>query len=180
MRGSQGRVERDVLGDLALPAIAVREQALLVVIELLARLGGEFEIRAFDDGVDGAGFLAKATIDALHHIDIVARGSARSIIASRAGFNGDCLRWANCLAKLARDAAFLAVRITTQGMFATKAWRDRAFFERIIERRFRLEEVAHGQHEAGQELRQKQAFGCAIESHRFLISSRRLPVRRTG
>src|SRR5262249_29515731 len=113
-------------------------------------------------------------------IDIVARGSARSIIASRAGFNGDCLRWANCLAKLARDAAFLAVRITTQGMFATKAWRDRAFLERIIERRFRLEEVAHGQHEAGQELRQKQAFGGAFEHHRFLISSPRWPVRRPG
>src|SRR4029078_8402604 len=76
------RVERDVLGDLALPAIAVREQALRVVIELLARLRCGFNIRARHDGVDGAGFLAKAAIDALHHIDIVARGSARSIIAS--------------------------------------------------------------------------------------------------
>ena len=32
---SMGRVERNVLRDLALPAVAVREQALLVVVELL-------------------------------------------------------------------------------------------------------------------------------------------------
>jgi hypothetical protein len=31
-----GRVERDILGDLALPAVAVREQAFLVVVEFLA------------------------------------------------------------------------------------------------------------------------------------------------
>src|SRR4029079_14473157 len=69
------RIERPGLRDLALPAVAVREQALLVVTELLARLGGEFEIRAFHDGVDRAGFLAQAAIDALHHVDVVARGA---------------------------------------------------------------------------------------------------------
>src|SRR5262245_24193502 len=37
------RVECQVLGDRALPAVAVRKQPLLVVIELLARLGGELE-----------------------------------------------------------------------------------------------------------------------------------------
>jgi hypothetical protein len=52
------RVLRDVLGDLALPAIAVHEQAFLIVIKLLARFGGEFEIRSLDDGIDRAGFLA--------------------------------------------------------------------------------------------------------------------------
>src|SRR6476469_1138814 len=46
------RVERDVGGYLALPAVAVGEQALLVVIELLARLGGEFEVRPLHDGID--------------------------------------------------------------------------------------------------------------------------------
>src|SRR6476659_4593677 len=49
------RIERDVLGDLALPAIAVRKQALLVEIELLARLRGELEVRSFHDGVDRNG-----------------------------------------------------------------------------------------------------------------------------
>src|SRR4051794_11545454 len=70
------RIERDVLGDLALPAVAVRKQALLVEVELLARLGGELEVRAFDDGVHRAGLLAKAAVDAFDHIDVVARGAA--------------------------------------------------------------------------------------------------------
>ena len=76
-----GRVERQVLGDLALPAVAVREQPLLVVVELLARLGGELEVRALDDGVHRAGLLAEAAIDALRHVDVVARGAARAVVA---------------------------------------------------------------------------------------------------
>src|SRR5258708_37413273 len=103
------RVEGEILGDLALPAVAVREQALLVVVELLARLGGEFEIGALDDGVDRAGLLAQAAIDALHHVDVVARRAARSVVAARAGLDRDRLGRADRLAELAGDAAFLAV-----------------------------------------------------------------------
>src|SRR5688572_4831864 len=62
------RVEREVLGDLALPAVAVREQPLLVVVKLLARLGGELEVGPLDNGIDRAGLLAEAAIDALHHV----------------------------------------------------------------------------------------------------------------
>src|SRR5690349_18389864 len=40
-RSPVGRVERDVLRDLRLPPLAVREELVLVVEELLARLGGE-------------------------------------------------------------------------------------------------------------------------------------------
>ena len=43
-------VERDVAGDGALPAVTVRQQALLVEIHFLARLGREFEIRSLNDG----------------------------------------------------------------------------------------------------------------------------------
>src|ERR1700738_1238180 len=49
---SIGCVEREVLRDLPLPAIAVREQAFLVVVELFACLGRELEVRSQDDGVD--------------------------------------------------------------------------------------------------------------------------------
>src|ERR1700689_650300 len=49
-----GSVEGEVLGELGFPAVAVREQLGLVVEQLLAGLGGELEIRAFDDGVDRA------------------------------------------------------------------------------------------------------------------------------
>src|SRR5205814_8309025 len=97
------RIERDVLGDLAFPAVAVREQALLVVIELLARLGGELEVRPLDDRIDRAGFLAQPAIDALHHVDVVARGAPRAIVAARAGLDGDRLRRTDRLAQLAGD-----------------------------------------------------------------------------
>jgi hypothetical protein len=36
------RIERKIASDLALPAVAVLEEAILVVVELLARLDGEF------------------------------------------------------------------------------------------------------------------------------------------
>src|SRR5580658_8973064 len=42
-------VELEVAGDLPLPAVAVREQPLLVVVELLAGLDGELDVRSLDD-----------------------------------------------------------------------------------------------------------------------------------
>src|SRR5881398_2760598 len=48
------RVEFDRLGDLALPAVAIGEQLCLVIVQLLASLGREFEVRPLDDGVHGA------------------------------------------------------------------------------------------------------------------------------
>src|SRR5262245_28289302 len=105
------RVERDVLGDLALPAVPIREQALLVVVELLARLGRELEIRSLDDRIDRARFLAEPAIDALHHVDVITGGAARAVVAARAGLDGDRLRRADRLAEFAGDAALLAVRI---------------------------------------------------------------------
>src|SRR3569833_472164 len=102
-------VERDVLGDLAFPTVAVRQQTLLVVVKLLARLRREFEVRPFDDGIDRARLLAEPAIDALHHVDVVARGAPRAVVAARPRLDGDGLRRAHRLAQLARDAALLAV-----------------------------------------------------------------------
>src|SRR5687768_14350113 len=101
------RVGGKVGRDLALPPIAVREQFLLVVVQLGARLRRELEIGALDDGIDRAGLLAHAAVDALDHVDVVARGAPRAVRA-RLGFDDDRLRRADRLAQLARDAAFLA------------------------------------------------------------------------
>src|ERR1041385_9497184 len=120
-----GRVEGAVLGDRALPAVAVREQALLVVVELLARLGGELEVRPLDDGVDRAGLLAHAAVDALHHVDVVAGGAAGAVVAARAGLDGDRLGRTDRLAQLAGDAALLAVRVAAQRVLAAEARRAR-------------------------------------------------------
>src|SRR5271168_1986560 len=105
------RVERDVARQLPLPAIAVGQQSLLVVVKLFARLGREFEIRSFADRVDRTGFLAHAAIDALDHVDVVASGAPGAVVASRSRLDRDRLRRADRLAQLTGDAALLAVGI---------------------------------------------------------------------
>src|SRR3954463_259978 len=111
------RVGAEIGRDGALPPVAVLEQLLLGEIQLFAGLGGKFEIRALDDGIDRAGFLAEAAVDALHHVDVVAHRAARTIVLARASFDGDGLGWANCLAQLARYAALFAIGIAAQCMF---------------------------------------------------------------
>src|SRR5687768_12547866 len=102
------RVGVDVGGKLGFPALAVREQLLLVVEELLSGLGRELEVRALDDRIDRAGFLAETAIDALGHVDVVA-GRAAAAVAARLGLDGDGLGRADRLAELAGDAALFAV-----------------------------------------------------------------------
>ena len=55
---SNRHVELERSGDFPLPAIAIGEEMLLVVVEFLARLGRKFEVGPFHDGVDGTRFLA--------------------------------------------------------------------------------------------------------------------------
>src|SRR6516225_2453445 len=166
-----GRIERDVVGDLALPAVAVREQALLVEVELLARLGRELEVRSFDDGVDRAGLLAKSAIDAFDHVDVVARGAARAVVAARPRLYGDGLRRTDRLAQLAGDAALLAVRIAAQRMLAAKARGELSLLERIIECWLRLEEIAKAEHECRHELLEEQRAGGLIQFHAAILSA---------
>src|SRR5262245_45641410 len=82
-------IESDILGDLALPAVAVGKQPLLIEVELLASLGRKLEIGTFDNGVDGTGLLAKSAVDAFDHVDVVACGSTRTVVAARSRLDGD-------------------------------------------------------------------------------------------
>src|SRR5688572_2553570 len=68
-----------------------------------------------DDGVHRAGFFTETAVDALEQVDVVTRGAARTV-RRHVGLDGDGQRRAHRLAELARDAAFLAVRITAQRM----------------------------------------------------------------
>src|SRR5579863_9432150 len=101
------RLKFQVAGDLSFPPVAVIEQLFLVVEELLAGLGREFEIRPLDDRIDRAGLLAEAAIDALGHVDVVARGAAAAV-GARLRLDGDGERGTHGLAELAGDAALLA------------------------------------------------------------------------
>src|SRR6185437_10658538 len=143
------RIHRDVARQLALPARAVLQQPVFVVEQFLAGLGRELEIRPLDNGVHWAGFLAKAAIDALRHIDVVAGCAPGAVVAPRARFDGDGLRRADRLAQLAGDAALLAVGITPQRMFASEAWRQRRLLVRIIQRQLRHEHITYANSESG-------------------------------
>ena len=69
-----------------LPLVSVGQQLLLVVEQLDARLGGVLKVRALDNGVDRTRLLAEAAVDALGHVDVVARCAARAVLA-RLGFD---------------------------------------------------------------------------------------------
>src|SRR5262249_21742827 len=152
----------DTPGDLGLPAVTVRQQLLLIVHELFAGLGGELEVRPFDYRVHRAGFLAQATVDALGHVDVIARGAARAVLA-RLGLDRDRLRRADRLAQLAGDAALLAVRIAAQCVLALEARAERTLLIRVVQRHLRLEEIAQRQAKPGNQLAEQHAARRAIE-----------------
>src|SRR5258705_10107063 len=176
------RVEFDRFRELALPAVAIGEKFRLVIIELLAGLGREFEVRPLDDGIYRTGLLAQSAIDAFHHVDVVAHGAAGAVVAARAGLDRDRLRRADRLAQFAGDAALFAVGIAPQRVLAAEAGRDRPLLERIVQRRLRLEEIAHGEDERRHEFgEQKRAGGGVdVDTHGSLISARarRIAARR--
>src|SRR5918993_4034363 len=147
------RVGGEVGGDRLLPAVTVGEQFGLVVEQLFARLGRELEVRPLDDRVDRARFLAQAAIDALDHVDVVAGGAPRPVLA-RLGLDGDRQRRADRLAQFAGDAALLTVRIAAQRMLAAEARALRVLLVRIVDRRLGLEEIFERQRMRTDELPQ--------------------------
>ena len=72
----------EVSGDGHFPLVAVGEQLLLVVQELLVGLGGELEVGSLHDGVHGTGLLAEPAVDALGHVDVVPRRPPTAILTS--------------------------------------------------------------------------------------------------
>src|SRR5690606_30093043 len=117
------RIHCDAVRELPLPAVAVRKQSFLVVIEFFTGFRGELEIRTFDDRIDRARFLAETAINALHHVNVVAHRAARAVIAAWASLDRDRLRRADRLAQLARDTALFAVWIAAQRMLAPETRR---------------------------------------------------------
>ena len=69
---SVGGVEFNVFGNFDLPPIAVLQKFLLVIDKFLASLGRKFEIWAFNNRIDRTRFLTKTTINALHHVNVIA------------------------------------------------------------------------------------------------------------
>ena len=111
----------DVLREYIFPAVAVGEELLLVVEQLLVIFRGELKVGALHDGVDGAGLLAVAAVDALGHVDVIL-GRAAAIISPGLGLDGNCLGRANGFAQFACNAPFLASWVASQGVLAAETW----------------------------------------------------------
>src|SRR5690606_21821586 len=109
--------------------------------------------------------LAEAAIDALHHVDVVAGGAPRSVVAPRSRFDGYGLGRADGLAQLAGDAALLADGIAPERMLAAEARRQPPLLETIVHRRLGGEEVAQPQPGGGEEFPQEQLAAGLGQSH---------------
>src|SRR3546814_18667585 len=101
---------------------------------------------------------------ALGHVDIVARGAPAAVVA-RLGRDRDRRRGADRLAQFARDATLLAVGIAAQRMLAAEPRADRVLLERIVDRRFGLEEVFQRGTMRADELPQGVGFDDLSEAH---------------
>jgi len=88
-------------------------------------LGGVLDVLALDDGVDRAGLLAEAAVDALGHVDVVA-GRPAGAVGAHLRLDRDGLGGADGLAQLARDAPLLTRGVAPQGVLATEPGGHRA------------------------------------------------------
>ncbi len=82
-------------------------------------VGGVFKVRTLDNCIHRARLLAKATEDALGHVDVVFGGAARTV---RAGLrlNHDSEGGAGGLAEFAGNAALLTSGVSAEGMFSSE------------------------------------------------------------
>lgn len=81
---------------LSIENIYLHLKLTLVVQQLFSGLGGILGVGRFNNGVNGARFLAETAVDALGHVDIVA-GSATRSVSTLFGFNCDGLGRADLL-----------------------------------------------------------------------------------
>ena len=156
------RLVPQVRRDLGLPPVPVVQQLLLVVQQLLPRLGAELKVGPLDNRVDGARLLAEAAVNALGHVDVVARGPAAAVLALL-GLDGDGLCRADGLAELAGNAALLARRVPPQHVLPAEARREGSLFERVVDGCLFLEEGAEGQGEASPELGEEEGLGGLVQ-----------------
>src|SRR3546814_5983047 len=81
-----------------------------------------------------AGLPAEAAVDALRHVDVVARG-APAAVAARLSLDDDALRRADRLAELAGNAPLLAVGIAAQRVLAAEARAEQPLIAGVVKDR---------------------------------------------
>lgn len=119
--------------ELRLPLISIHQQLLLVIQQLLSRLGRILGIWTLHNCIHRAALLTEPAVDALRHVDVVASGASGAVRALL-GFNRDGLCGTNGFAEFAGDASFFACGVAAQSVLASEARGDGAFFEGVVDR----------------------------------------------
>ena len=151
-----------VFGNLLLPLVAIGQQLLLIVQELLVRFGGELKVGSLHDGIDGTGLLAVSTVDALGHVDVVPGGPTGPVL-SLLGVDGDGLCGTGRLAELAGDAPLVSGGVPAQGVLATEAGAQISLLEGVVDGHLGLHGGLEAEDEASPDLRHEENFRRSLE-----------------
>ena len=114
------------------PLVSIVNELLLVVEQLLVPESGVLKVGSFDNGIDGAGFLAESAEDALSHVDIIL-GSPSRAIGARLTFNLDCKGRAGGLAQLASNASLFTSGVATERMLTTEHGGEWSLLPRVVD-----------------------------------------------
>merc|ERR1719180_325117 len=90
-----------------------------IVQQLLLGLSGELKVGSLHDGIDRARLLAEATVDALGHVNVVSRGSPRTV-APLLSLNCDCLSGTDGLTELAGNVPLFPAGVPSQSVLSTE------------------------------------------------------------
>lgn len=139
--------------DFSFPFVSVIQQLLLVVHQLFMGFSGEFKIRTLNNCINRAcllqstisefsflfndylkskiTYLAKATVDAFCHINVISSGSSASICTGLC-LNCDGLSRTNGFTQFTSNAALFSRGIPSEGMFPSESRTKRSFLKWIV------------------------------------------------
>ena len=125
-------------------------------------LRGKLVVRSLDDGIDGTSLLAETAIDALGHVDVVAGGSAGTVLAGF-GLDGDGLGGADRLTQLAGDAALVSRGVSPQGVLATETRAQVTPLVGVVDGHLRFETDLEREGQTTNNFGQEENLGGAVK-----------------
>lgn len=155
-------VSINIGGNLSLRPVAIGEKLFLVIEELFTRFCRKLKRLCLDNSVDWTCLLAHATVNALGHINIITRRTARTI-HTRLALDRNSERWANGFTQLASNATLFPRWVPTKRMLATETRADRPFFKWVLDRVWRTEEVFQGHPQATRHLGEEEKASCLFK-----------------
>jgi hypothetical protein len=151
-----------VLSDLLLPLVSVRQELFLIIEQLLVCFSSKLKVGAHHNGINGTCFLAKSTVDALGHVNIVTSCSASSVFTSfRLNSNG--LGWTDRFTELAGNATLVSSGVPSQRELSTETGAQVSFLVGVIDSYLGLETNLQSQGNTSCNLRQKEDLGGSVE-----------------